>query len=72
MLFNGLGTKISGQGCAGFPAYTPEDRRRLVGVADRLTAYWGQQVFVEVQDQCRLRFCLAGYETRPEALPSGA
>lgn len=72
VLFNELGNRIPEQGWVGFPAYTPEDRRRLVDVADRLTAYWGQQVFVEVQDQCRLRFCLAGYETRPEALPSGA
>lgn len=72
VLFNELGNKISDQGWASFPAYTPEERRRLVDVAHRLTAYWGRQVFVEIEDQCRLRLCLAGYEARSKALPSGS
>ncbi|MEV6592124.1 hypothetical protein [Streptomyces acidicola] len=66
VLFSELGNKIADQGWARFPAYTREDRRRLVDVAQRLTAYWGQQVFVEAEDQCRLRLCLAGYEVQPE------
>jgi hypothetical protein len=71
VLFSDLGNKISDQGWAAFPAYTPEDRRRLVDVAHRLSAYWGQQVFVEAEDQCRMRLCLTGYESRP-GQPSGA
>ncbi|WP_443295940.1 hypothetical protein [Streptomyces sp. GDS52] len=35
-----------------------------------LTAYWGQQVFVEAEDLTRLRLHLAGYEARPQALPT--
>ncbi|MFJ6119970.1 hypothetical protein [Streptomyces sp. NPDC092129] len=66
VLFRELGNKIADQGWARFPAYTPEDRRRLVEVAHRLSGYWGQQVFVEAEDQCRMRHCLAGYEVLPE------
>lgn len=66
VLFSELGNKIADQGWARFPAYTPEDRRRLVEVAHRLSGYWGQQVFVEAEDQCRMRLCLAGYEVLPE------
>ncbi|WP_329115738.1 hypothetical protein [Streptomyces sp. NBC_01353] len=69
VLFSELGNEIADQGWARFPAYTPEDRRRLVDVAQRLTAHWGQQVFVEAEDQCRLRLCLAGYEVHPKSLP---
>ncbi|MCX4514315.1 hypothetical protein OHA27_29150 [Streptomyces sp. NBC_01619] len=69
VLFSELGNKVADQGWARFPAYTPEDRRRLVAVAHRLTAYWGQQVFVEAEDQTRVRLCLAGYEALPEASP---
>lgn len=65
VLFSELGNEIADRGWARFPAYTPQDRRRLVDVAQRLTAYWGQQVFVEAEDVCRLRLCLAGHETRP-------
>ncbi|MFJ9031379.1 hypothetical protein ACIRQP_23185 [Streptomyces sp. NPDC102274] len=71
VLFSELGNKISDQGWARFPAYTPEDRRRLVEVAHRLSSYWGRRVFVEAEDQCALRLCLAGYETQPQPLPSG-
>jgi hypothetical protein len=70
LLFSELGNKIADQGYARFPAYTPEDRRRLVDVAHRLTAHWGQQVFVEAEDRTRLRLCLAGYRTPPTALPA--
>ncbi|MFD4606836.1 MULTISPECIES: hypothetical protein [unclassified Streptomyces] len=66
MLFSELGNKISDQGWVRFPAYAPEDRRRLVAVAQRLTAYWGQQVFVEAEDPCRVRLFLAGYEALPK------
>ncbi|MFC9075640.1 hypothetical protein ACFTY7_01020 [Streptomyces sp. NPDC057062] len=66
VLFSELGNKIADQGWARFPAYTPEDRRRLVEVAHRLSGYWGQRVFVEAEDQCRMRLCLAGHEVLPE------
>lgn len=65
VLFDELGNTISEQGWARFPAYTPEERRRLVEVAHRLSAYWGRQVFVEAEDLCRLRLHLAGYEAVP-------
>ncbi|MPY55069.1 hypothetical protein [Streptomyces acidicola] len=70
VLFSELGNKISDQGWARFPAYTTEDRRRLVAVGHCLTSYWGQQVFVQAEDQCRVRLYLAGYEALPEALPA--
>lgn len=70
VLFSELGNEIADQGWVRFPAYTPEDRRRLVAVAHRLTTYWGQQVFVEAEDQCRVRLCLAGYETLSKPLPA--
>ncbi|MFH9980524.1 hypothetical protein ACH4ND_14955 [Streptomyces sp. NPDC017179] len=50
VLFSDLGNKIADQGWVRFPAYTPEERRRLVAVAHRLTAYWGQQVLIEAED----------------------
>ncbi|MFC9915183.1 hypothetical protein [Streptomyces sp. NPDC059862] len=70
VLFSELGNKIADQGWVRYPAYTPEDRRRLVDVAHRRTTYWGQQVLVEAEDQCRLRLCLAGYEAPPKTLPA--
>ncbi|MGX1668864.1 hypothetical protein [Streptomyces sp. NPDC055400] len=70
VLFSELGNKIADQGWAHFPAYTPEDRRRLVDVAHRLTSYWGRQVFVEAEDHCRLRLCLAGYEGLQKPSPT--
>ncbi|GAB2806043.1 hypothetical protein GCM10027073_43370 [Streptomyces chlorus] len=70
VLFSELGNEIADHGSARFPAYTPEDRRRLVDVAHRLTTYWGQQVFVEAEDLTRLRLYLAGHEARPQTLPT--
>ncbi|WP_406727474.1 hypothetical protein WJ438_26655 [Streptomyces sp. GD-15H] len=70
VLFSGLGNGIADHGYARSPAYTPEDRRRLVDVAHRLTAYWGQQVFVEAEDLTRLRLHLVGHEARPQTLPT--
>lgn len=67
VLFGELGNEIADQGWARFPAYTVEDRRRLVAVAQRLTAYWGQQVFVEAEDHTRVRLSLAGHEALPES-----
>ncbi|MEU1693596.1 hypothetical protein [Streptomyces hirsutus] len=72
VLFSELGNEIADHGSARFPAYTPEDRRRLVDVAHRLTAHWGQQVFVEAEDLTRLRLYLAGYEERTQTLPTRA
>ncbi|MFB7166731.1 hypothetical protein [Streptomyces sp. NPDC056242] len=66
VLFSELGNEIADRGWVSFPAYTQEDRRRLVDVAHRLAAHWGQHVFVEAEDQCRLRLFLAGYETQPK------
>ncbi|WP_369271781.1 hypothetical protein AB5J55_18675 [Streptomyces sp. R11] len=65
VLFSELGNRIADQGWVRFPAYTLEDRRRLVAVAHRLTAHWGQQVFVEAEDHTRVRLSLAGHEALP-------
>ncbi|MET8418902.1 hypothetical protein ACWD7C_20400 [Streptomyces sp. NPDC005134] len=64
MLFSELGNEIADRGWVRFPAYSPEDRRRLIDVAHRLSAHWGQQVFVEAEDRCRLKLYLAGYGTQ--------
>ncbi len=64
MLFGELGNEIADRGWVRFPAYSPEDRRRLIDVAHRLSSHWGHQVFVEAEDQCRLKLYLAGYGTR--------
>jgi hypothetical protein len=69
LLFRELGNAIADEGWVRYPAYTPEDRRRLVDVAHHLTTHWGHQVFVEAEDECRLRLCLAGYEALPTAAP---
>ncbi len=65
VLFSELGNEIADRGWVRFPAYSTEDRRRLIDVAHRLSAHWGQQVFVEAEDQCRLKLHLAGYGTQP-------
>ncbi|MET7490808.1 hypothetical protein [Streptomyces sp900116325] len=65
VLFSELGNEIADRGWVRFPAYEPEDRRRLLDVAYRLSAHWGQQVFVEAEDRCRMRLYLAGYGTQP-------
>ncbi|KOV73584.1 hypothetical protein ADL00_04320 [Streptomyces sp. AS58] len=67
VLFSELGNTIADQGWVRYPAYTPQDRSRLVAVAHRLTTYWGQQVFVEAEDRTRVRLCLAGYESPMES-----
>ncbi|TDC18523.1 hypothetical protein E1265_25145 [Streptomyces sp. 8K308] len=59
VLFHELGNAIADRGWATFPAYTPEERRRLVGVAERLTAHWGRRVVAEAEDQCAMRLRLA-------------
>ncbi|WP_326783402.1 hypothetical protein [Streptomyces sp. NBC_00151] len=70
LLFTELGNRIADEGWARFPAYTREDRRRLVDVAHRLSAHWGRQVDVEAEDKCRLRLFLVGDETPGAALPA--
>jgi hypothetical protein len=70
VLFSELGNEIADRGWVRYPAYTPEDRRRLVDVAHRLTTYWGQQVLVEAEDHCRVRLYLAGHEAPPKTLPT--
>jgi hypothetical protein len=65
LLFSELGNEVADKGWARYPAYTPEDRRRLVGVAHRLSAHWGQQVLVEAEDQCALRLYLPGQSELP-------
>ncbi|WP_210584226.1 hypothetical protein [Streptomyces sp. GESEQ-35] len=62
VLFRELGNQIAERGWTRFPAYTPQERRRLVDVAERLTAHWGQRVTVGAEDQCGMRLSLAGYE----------
>jgi hypothetical protein len=54
VLFHDLGNEIADRGWVRFPAYTREDRIRLVGVAERLSAHWGRRVTVEAEDHCRL------------------
>ncbi|WP_328673891.1 hypothetical protein [Streptomyces sp. NBC_00328] len=70
LLFTELGNRIADGGWARFPAYTREDRRRLVDIAHRLSAHWGRQVGVEAEDECRLRLFLVGDETPGAALPA--
>ncbi|MEU0628934.1 hypothetical protein [Streptomyces sp. NPDC005989] len=60
-LFRELGNEIADRGWVRFPAYSPEERRRLIDVAHRLTSHWGMQVFVEAEDQCALKLYLAGH-----------
>lgn len=64
VLFRELGNEIADLGWVRFPAYSPEERRRLVDVAHRLSSYWGWQVFVEAEDQCAMKLCLAGHGTQ--------
>ncbi|MER7681486.1 hypothetical protein [Streptomyces sp. NPDC096934] len=69
VLFSDLGRVIAERGWVRFPAYSPEERRRLVDVAQRLSAHWGQRVFVEAEDQCAMKLHLAGHGTRPASTP---
>ncbi|MEU3297661.1 hypothetical protein ABZ722_35765 [Streptomyces longwoodensis] len=59
VLFSDLGNIIAERGWVRFPAYSPEERRRLVDVAHRLSAHWGQHVFVEAEDQCAMKLSLS-------------
>ncbi|MGW4443512.1 hypothetical protein [Streptomyces sp. NPDC004100] len=61
LLFGELGHQISEQGWVRYPAHTPEDRRRLIAVARRLTAHWGQEVCFEAEDTTRFRLYLRGF-----------
>ncbi|MET8292261.1 hypothetical protein ABZV80_45305 [Streptomyces sp. NPDC005132] len=65
VFFSDLGNIIAERGWVRFPAYSPEERRRLVDVADRLSAHWGQQVFIEAEDQCAMKLHLAGHGPQP-------
>ncbi|WP_242441968.1 hypothetical protein [Streptomyces sp. CB02460] len=69
VLFSDLGNAVSERGWVRFPAYSPEERRRLVDVAHRLTAHWGQQVFIEAEDQRAMKLYLAGHGSRPAPPP---
>ncbi|MFE3263541.1 hypothetical protein [Streptomyces sp. NPDC059215] len=69
VLFSDLGHVIAERGWVRFPAYSPEERRRLVDVAQRLSAHWGQRVFVEAEDQCAMKLHLAGHGTQPAGPP---
>ncbi|RFU85603.1 hypothetical protein DY218_16720 [Streptomyces triticagri] len=64
-LFHELGREVAERGWARFPAYTTEERRRLVDVARRLTDHWGQQVAVEAEDEGRIRLFLTGNAALP-------
>lgn len=61
VLFAELGHEISARGRASFPAHTPEDRRRLLDVARRLTEHWGQPVTAVAEDELRMCLHLAGH-----------
>ncbi|MFF3947650.1 hypothetical protein ACFYYN_22845 [Streptomyces sp. NPDC001902] len=67
-LFNDLGRAVSDRGWVRFPAYSPEERRRLVDVAGRLSAYWGVEVGVAAEDPCSMRLFLPGYGPREAAV----
>ncbi|WP_049578070.1 hypothetical protein [Streptomyces sp. SBT349] len=69
VLFTELGNRIADDGWATFPAYSPEERRRLVEVGRMLSAHWGIPVTVEAQDVCAMRLSLAGHELRPAGGP---
>ncbi|MHC5262886.1 hypothetical protein ACYSUO_33815 [Streptomyces sp. UC4497] len=55
ILFSELGNQIADRGTATYPAYTPEERRRLVEVGRRLSEHWGMPVRVTADDECRMR-----------------
>ena len=59
-LFTEPGNAIADHGRVGYPAHTPEERRRLVDVARMLTDHWGIPLTVEAEDECRLRLSVAG------------
>ncbi|MFC5800265.1 hypothetical protein [Streptomyces formicae] len=56
--FSHIGNEIAAKGWARFPAYTPEERRRLHDVGRALSEYWGRPVRVEAEDVCAVLFTL--------------
>ncbi|MFD4370473.1 hypothetical protein [Streptomyces sp. NPDC058486] len=66
VLFGELGHAISARGRVSFPAHTPEDRRRLLDVARRLTDHWGRQVTAVPEDELRMCLHLPGHGPGPE------
>ncbi|WP_432167939.1 hypothetical protein [Streptomyces sp. bgisy031] len=66
VLFSDLGNVIAERGWVRFPAYSPDERRRLVDVARHLSDHWGQRVFIEAEDQCAMKLYLAGHGAQPE------
>ncbi|MDQ0791718.1 hypothetical protein [Streptomyces sp. B1I3] len=69
VLFSDLGNAIAERGWVRFPAYSPEERRRLVDVAHRLSAHWGQHVFIEAEDECAMKLYLAGHGSQSMHAP---
>ncbi|WP_405918254.1 hypothetical protein [Streptomyces sp. NBC_00728] len=65
VLFSDLRNIVAERGWVRFPAYSPEERRRLVDVAHRISAHWGQEVFIEAEDQCAMKLYLAGHGSQP-------
>jgi len=59
VLFTELGNTIADHGWARFPAYSRQDRRRLVDVGRMLSEHWGIPVTVEAEDECAMRLSLA-------------
>lgn len=55
ILFSELGNELADHGTTTYPAHTPQDRRRLVDVGQRLSAHWGMPVRVTADDECRMR-----------------
>ncbi|MFF3491456.1 hypothetical protein ACFYWS_08905 [Streptomyces sp. NPDC002795] len=55
ILFSDLGNQLADHGTTTYPAYSPQDRRRLVEVGRRLSVHWGMPVRVAADDECRMR-----------------
>ncbi|MEU6343304.1 hypothetical protein ABZ883_20455 [Streptomyces sp. NPDC046977] len=66
--FHELGSVIADRGWVRFPAYSREERRRLVAVAHRLSAHWGREVRVEAEDHCALVLFLPGHGPQAPAV----
>jgi hypothetical protein len=65
ILFTELGNELADHGQVAFPAYSPQERMRLVDIGRTLSEYWGIRVTVEAQDECAMHLSLAGHELRP-------
>ncbi|WP_046507884.1 hypothetical protein [Streptomyces odonnellii] len=61
-LFNEIGNRVSDNGWARFPAYSPAERIRLYKVGRALSEWWGRPVRVEPEDECSVRFWLEADE----------